>query len=391
MPFHPIPPSHFCDSTASSTHSPPPQDLRNAEHSNLYNFLIFGVGGLWGVTCCRAYVHVPDTPRSRLFVVVYDSLLAPFCLLNVGLMVCNYLGFHNNYFYSVMLLDIMNNSVMLGKLAEAFVAPAPKIALVLYVLACSSMVYAQFGLHHFEAAGNWGSCRSAMACFWEILYRGVPSKKIFSYGMVRPSGADEGGPAYLLRVLFDVAWFFWGFVMSKVLTGLILSSFTKLRLAAAARRAQLDNVVFVTGIERSKYGDLGLENAPSFDELAKGTQGHWNYVSLVLHLMKKSPGDFSGCETFVAGCLANEDLKWLPAKTSYHIERAGKVYGGGKPGGGGGGGVGGVLAAAAVAQERSAEALARDVAGLRGSVAALGKRMDEAASGAGAGGAEGVE
>lgn len=304
------------------------QTVRSAHQTNLYLLLIFGVGGLNLVTACRAYVHVPDTPRTRLAVLVYDCLTSGWVVANLGLMACAWNGFNHNVFYALMLLDIINISPLLGNLTQAFIVPAKKLAWVMYLLAISALLYAQFGLEFYEESEAAWTCHTAMSCFVMMFYKAVPTKKTPGFGTATNRGVG-GEPAFMLRLAFDLAWFFWGFILSKVLTGLILSTFGALRKAAAARDAQLKNVCFVSGLARAAYGDLALERpAPTYDELVQTTQNHWEYVNMVLHLMKKNPSEYTGCETFVQACLDAGDLRWVPAKTSYAIQAAGKSYGG---------------------------------------------------------------
>ena len=93
------------------------------------------------------------------------------------------------------------------------------------------------------------------------------------------------------------------------------------------------------------------------------------YVNLVLHLNKKTPRDYSGVESFVMDCLDSSSLAWLPAKTSFHIQAAGKRLVAPAKGGGGGGGGG---------KERLKALLSgvgREVAGLRKDVGGLDKQL----------------
>jgi hypothetical protein len=129
------------------------------------------------------------------------------------------------------------------------------------------------------------------------------------------------------RMVFDlVFWIFVGILCFNVLTGLIFSTFGKLRAAMYERQDILENQIFVSGISRTKYADLALTEAPSFDELAATTQNHWNYVNLLLYLRSKNPVDYTGIDTFVRGRIDEGRLDWLPSKNTFHMQLAGAKY-----------------------------------------------------------------
>jgi hypothetical protein len=118
---------------------------------------------------------------------------------------------------------------------------------------------------------------------------------------------------------------------------------------------------------------LALEKpAPNYDELVAGSQNHWEYVNMMLHLMKKNPSEYTGCETFVQACLDAGDLRWVPAKTSYAIQAAGKSYGGAASAAGAG----------SVKDKKAAQQVAL-LQGLRDQLAGVRKLVGGAASACG--------
>ena len=283
------------------------------------------MGCIWVTRCIRSYIVVPNTWPTRAYCVAYDLVFSrSFLRNNLVLMWCSVQGFQNNNYFALMLLDVLNNSSLLAATIQCMVIPAPSLGMIFYLLACSSVLYAQFGLANFETE-NWAECHSAMSCFWMIVYRAVPSKNMFGSDVTSNRGV-EGRPDFMLRMLFDLVWFIWNFLLFRIMTGLIFSTFGKLRAEESARSAVLNNVGFVSGLERGKYSDMNIKSAPTYDALMAGTQNHWRYVSLLLHLRKKNPVDYTGCEAFVKRCLDAKELHWLPSKTSSGIQKAGRVY-----------------------------------------------------------------
>merc|ERR1712072_699218 len=81
----------------------------------LYLFMVLGINLPWTLSCIRNYIVVPNTPQTRLFCILYDTLVTkPFFRNHVLLMVFSTNGFINNYWFTLMLMDIMNNSKVLG-------------------------------------------------------------------------------------------------------------------------------------------------------------------------------------------------------------------------------------------------------------------------------------
>jgi hypothetical protein len=353
---------------------------RRGQHLELYGLLVFGVGGLWWLTCVRGWVVVPDTPPTRLFVICYDLLLAkPFFRNNVVLLTFSWLGFQHNYFFTLMLLDVLTISPLLANILLCVTIPGVKLLTVGYLLLCTAVLYAQFGLANFED-DNWASCHSALGCFWQVVQKSILTKKMFGFDKSSPNA--DGGPQYALRMLFDLVWFVWNFLIFKIMAGLIFSTFGALNAAASFRASVLGNEGFVSGLGRGAYGDLQLEApAPTYDALVAGSQNHWNYVYLVHYLRTRTPRDFTGVESFVEQCLRADSLAWLPAKTSFYVlEQKGS-----------GGGVG---KAAHVKNTPGAvlDAINKDFASLRKEIGGLDKKLarlegdEDGGGGAGGGG-----
>jgi hypothetical protein len=265
-------------------------------------------------------------------------------------------------------------------MTQCIIIPGRSLLWVTYLILASSLVFAQFGLVHFE--DEWNVCHGAMSCFWLIVYKATVSRRLFGFANASNAGVD-GGNAYMLGMLFDLTWFVWMFILLRIVGGLIFSTFVMLNTNGNERANILKNTSFVSGLERAKYADLGLKS-PSFDELVATTQNRWNYVKLMLYLVKRNTVDLNGCESHVKACLDNDSLAWVPAKTSLAIQKSGKKYGvpSGRGGGGGTGGGATVLIGGGAKNVQATLALYhRECLGLRKEVvevASMLSRMEEA-------------
>ena len=114
-------------------------------------FMILGVNLPWTLSCVRNYIVVPDTPQTRIFCIVYDTLVSkPFFRNHVLLMVFSINGFINNYWFTLMLMDIMNNSKVLGDVSRSVTDNIVALGWVFYLFIVTVVIYAQFGLEFFE-------------------------------------------------------------------------------------------------------------------------------------------------------------------------------------------------------------------------------------------------
>eukprot|EP00615_Pteridomonas_danica_P011690 CAMPEP_0114330802 /NCGR_PEP_ID=MMETSP0101-20121206/1993_1 /TAXON_ID=38822 ORGANISM="Pteridomonas danica, Strain PT" /NCGR_SAMPLE_ID=MMETSP0101 /ASSEMBLY_ACC=CAM_ASM_000211 /LENGTH=1284 /DNA_ID=CAMNT_0001460933 /DNA_START=3986 /DNA_END=7840 /DNA_ORIENTATION=+ len=290
----------------------------------LYSFLVFGINLPWTITCVRRYIVIPNSKYARLFVIIYDtSIQKPFFRNHVLLLGCSFLGFQSTPFFTLMLLDIVNNSQVLKDIIRSITRPLPQLAVVFYTFVLTVIIYAQFGVNYFEEWFQYDSladdgekhgCHSVVACFWLIFYGGVP---IGGMTEVMDNISNKEGNSYLARVAFDLSFFVWvGILLFNVITGLIVDTFSTLREEAGKREDVLINSCFVCGFTRAHYDDIGLSSAPSFDSHKNDIHGMWNYVYFYFYLTRKDPTEYNGVESYVAQLKEESSLQWLPSRNT---------------------------------------------------------------------------
>jgi len=302
---------------------------------SLYYFLVFGINLPWTLSCVRNYITVPNTPDTRIFVIIYDTILTKAFFRNhVLLMACSMAGFQSSPFFTLMLLDIVNNSSVLQDIVRSITAPAQQLAVVFYTFVITVVIYAQFGVVYFEDwfvydgdadDGDSRGCHSVVSCFWLIFYHGVPAGSLEGvFDPIDNRGSNDN--KYLQRVLFELSFFVWvGILLFNIITGLMVDTFSALREEAATREDTLQNECFVCGFSRASYDDVGMTNAPSFDQHKDEEHYLWNYLYFFSYLRDKDPTDYNGVETYVSNMLSENNLVWIPSRTSFFIENQGAV------------------------------------------------------------------
>ena len=96
------------------------------------------------------YDH-PTNPYLEWFIIIYDTLINRDIFRNhIILQVFSILGFTTSEYFTLMLLDILNNNDTLASIMESVVQQGAAISLVFYLFLITIVIYATFGLTHFE-------------------------------------------------------------------------------------------------------------------------------------------------------------------------------------------------------------------------------------------------
>lgn len=113
----------------------------NDPNPRLNLVLTLGINGPWTLNCVRKYILVPWNNVTRLFVILFDTFITkPFLRNHLVLVTFSMVGFQNSTFFTIMLLDIVNNSSLLLDIFLAICDPLPKLALLLYFMSCVAMI-----------------------------------------------------------------------------------------------------------------------------------------------------------------------------------------------------------------------------------------------------------
>jgi len=300
------------------------QNYPSLDGTGLYLFLLAGCLGPWFLACARASILLPDTAFTRAFAITYDVCVGKVSVRNNAvLMVLSILGFlQGNEFFSLMLLDIVNILPLLQAITLAISVPSSELFGVLFLFIVTTVIYAHFGVKYYEEAFA-NECHGVTSCFFDIMYNAAPSGDVGKVLVEQDNRGANGKATLMLRILFDVPYFVWcGTLLKSVITGLMISTFGKLRRELARRNGVLSDEAFVSGVTRAGFGDMALPGQPEFDDLNAKEQNPWNYVFFYYYLSLKPSIDYTGVESHIQECLDKNEWRWLPSRTSFRIQNA---------------------------------------------------------------------
>ena len=98
----------------------------------------------------------------------------------------------------------------------------------------------------------------------------------------------------------------------------MVDTFSALRDKNEERAIKLRNECFVCGYTRSAFDDLG--GSFNFDQHVTDEHNLWSYLFFIAYLRTKDPTEYNGVESYVVNMLDEQDLNWIPSRTSWKIE-----------------------------------------------------------------------
>lgn len=78
-----------------------------------------------------------------------------------------------------------------------------------------------------------------------------------------------------------------------------------------------NNICFICSLDRYLFD----KNADGFENHIRRDHNLWNYLYFMYILKRKDPTEFNGIESYVAAKLADEDISWIPLKSSISLKK----------------------------------------------------------------------
>lgn len=103
----------------------------------------------WALKCARDYVKVPTNKREFYFVIVYDVLVKKTFIRNRVILQClTVQGFFNAEYFTLLLMDIVNNFPGLMRVFVAIGYYSHTLLLIGIMYLFTIVVFVSFGMKH---------------------------------------------------------------------------------------------------------------------------------------------------------------------------------------------------------------------------------------------------
>jgi len=234
------------------------------------------------------------------------------------------------YFYTFLLLDVVNFSGKLQNVVKAVSNPLESLVLTSMLGTLVMYGYASYGYFFlrfdFEDDDRRLFCETFTDCIIYTVNTGLRQEGGMGMGLMQhpDSYGMRNDHLEVGRFIYDLSFFVLiTTLFLNLLFGIIVDTFGSLRLETQSRETTMRNTAFVSCLERNQLDKslsaLGLANG--FEWLEAVGQNKWSYMKFILHLRRKDPLTYTGPETAIMELVNNEDISWMPNSTCAMLQQ----------------------------------------------------------------------
>lgn len=228
-------------------------------------------------------------------------------------------GHFNSFFFAAHLLDVAVGFKKLRTILQSVTHNGSQLLLTVMLLTVVVYIYTVIAFNFFRKFYVQGDdspekkCHSMFTCFVYHLYQGVRS----GGGIGDVIEAPDGDDYELLRIIFDITFFFFVIViLLAIIQGLIIDAFGELRDQLLAVAADMESNCFICGIGKDVF-----EKVPrGFDTHVQKEHNLANYMFFLMHLINKPDTDYTGQETYVWEMYQRRCWDFLPASECFRTQ-----------------------------------------------------------------------
>ena len=162
-------------------------------------------------------------------------------------------------------------------------------------------------------------CRSMISCFAVFMVNGlITGGGIGEFvsselGNAPPIGADRT----MSRYLFDLAFFAVVTIgLLNLIFGIIVDTFSSIREHENEELRTRENKCIICGLTRQEFE---RKEPGAWRNHYKHEHNIWAYYCFLVHLETKEPTDFNGLEDYVATCVRQNSIAWIPRNASIFL------------------------------------------------------------------------
>ncbi|KAL9543559.1 hypothetical protein MBANPS3_008056 [Mucor bainieri] len=298
-------------------------DVANADSSYQRMFLIMCVRyllglahlGLWLLLTAEFYfIQLPvlinrrHGPHVRTFIWAKTLTDSKF-LYHILMVIFSAIGLMYPGFYSLHLLDfVFRDSILQGVISSITlnVHSISRTAIlgIIVIYIHSIIAYMYFRKEFDVSKGLF--CGSLMECFVTVLSHGVRS----GGGIGDILEPDEMHKPSGWRTAFEMSFYLVVVVfLLNAIFGIIFDTFGHLRDERSSIQQDMKNSCFICSIPAVEFQRHAKKG---FEDHVKNDHNIWQYLFFLVHLRNKDRTEYTGPESYVAGCLKNADYSFFP-------------------------------------------------------------------------------
>nr|XP_022296372.1 inositol 1,4,5-trisphosphate receptor type 1-like isoform X13 [Crassostrea virginica] len=154
--------------------------------------------------------------------------------------------------------------------------------------------------------GKQRVCDSLIMCILTSLNHGLRNGGGIGDLLRKPDSKEN---LFVARVVYDLLFFFIVIIIVlNLIFGVIIDTFADLRSEKQQKDEILKNTCFICGLNRSNFDNKSV----SFDEHKSNEHNMWHYLNFIVLVKVKDHTEFTGPESYVYTMVKDKNLDWFP-------------------------------------------------------------------------------
>jgi hypothetical protein len=245
------------------------------------------------------------TDVKALFYTATDSMT----LYYLGYVIVAIMCLSNNMYCCILLLDIIVKDSTTKDVLNAVIYPIKQLSMTLVLLVITVNIFQTVLFYNFHTefdVGDLMSCGTMADCFVMTLNYGLRSSG--GIGDMMTKSYSRQGNRWVVDLLYFLLVLI---VLLNVVFGIIIDTFSDLRLQKMERLSDTFNKCFICGHEKTTF-DRAYDSPKGFEMHIKQDHNMWNYVFFMIFVWEQDRDDDDGLELFVRLQVENMDVSWFP-------------------------------------------------------------------------------
>ena len=225
------------------------------------------------------------------------------------------LGQYHDFFYCLLLLDVVYMFETLHTLYSAITLNANQILWTLALLAVFNYFYGLWGyyidpgMYYDSSIGSFGEtlCQSLWECTLTTWNLGLRLTGGIGDILIKAEWDEKG--RWYDKYFFEFTYFLLVIIiMLNVFLAIIVTTFAQLRDLKKSRLEDMESVCFMCGTS----SEVLERDGNGFNSHIKKDHYLWHYLHFIVHLREKDPTEYTGVESAIAAQFARGDVAWMP-------------------------------------------------------------------------------